>query len=157
MRKIGEVKLILNNKFVVIKTTEPIILGSEVMVYKEIEVNLPNLQYVSIPKGKLKVLLLQENNYYIASVITKKIALNNNENASVARSLNLYSLIFSQKENNDIPTVEGELSNYSAQLDTKDSLNISVDLQVKVGDSIALNFILGNNIMDTEIPKNSFK
>lgn len=136
MRKVGEVVLILNSKFALIKASEPLILGSEITVYSQFSSNLSGLSTISIPKGKLKILMLQESNYYLVSVITKKIAIETNENQSLARSLSVYSTIFGE-DSATASDIVGEVANYSAKLETKEALNITLNNLVKVGDSVA--------------------
>ncbi len=136
MRKVGEVILVLNSKFAVIKTTELLNLGSEVTVYSEIKIpELQNslLSSIIIPKGKLKIAILQEPNIYLATVISRRSMIETPENQNLAKSITTYKSFF---ENNEKSTEE-ELSPYSAQMDILKSLNVEINTNVSAGDSIA--------------------
>lgn len=136
MRKVGEVILVLNSKFAVIKTTELLNLGSEVTVYSEIKIpELQNslLSSIIIPKGKLKIAILQEPNIYLATVISRRSMIETPENQNLAKSITTYKSFF---ENNERSTEE-ELSPYSAQMDILKSLNVEINTNVSAGDSIA--------------------
>lgn len=136
MRKIGEVILVLNNKFAVIKTTELLNLGSEVTVYSEIKIpELQNslLSYIVIPKGKLKVAILQEPNIYLVTVISRKLMQETPENQNLAKSVISYKSFFDKELKNS----DEELAPYSAQMDLLKSLNIDINTNVGLGDSIA--------------------
>lgn len=139
-RKLGQVALILNSKFVVIKSSEPLILGSEVIVYNEVKLNSEQeqssgIKEPSIPKGKLKVVMLQEDKTYLATVITQRNSNDNAENQSLARSLTLYHAIFG-KEDSELNSDDGKLASYSAVLDTKQAVNAKISHLVQVGDAV---------------------
>ncbi|RMD76748.1 hypothetical protein D6810_03070 [Candidatus Dojkabacteria bacterium] len=138
-KKIGEVAFILNSKFAVLKTTESLILGSEVLVYNEI--NLPAEQQTSgltsaaVPKGKLKVVMMQDEHVYLASVITRKDMSDSYENQSLSRALTLYHSIFG-KEDDELLSSDSDLASYSAVLDTTKALNVTISHLVQPGDAI---------------------
>lgn len=135
MQKIGEVELILNQKFALIKTTEPIILGSEVLIYVEKEI--PNTQdKIEIPKGKLKVVMIQGENRYLVSVISKKIEDQNQSNVALARSLSMFGNIV---DNTKPEVANGEESaTYSAQLDSSVAVGLDINPLVKPGDLVSI-------------------
>lgn len=137
MNKVGEIALILNSKFAIAKTTTPLILGSEVLAYTEIKVDDTNkdtsgIEKVSIPKGKLKVILRQSENQYLLSIIDRNSMEANAENESLARNLSSFKQIQASnqaQQNSEAP--------YSAQLDQSFSLNLEFNPLVIPGDSIA--------------------
>ncbi len=140
MNKIGEVALILNEKFALIKTTQPLILGSEISVFKDVALSPENIskvgtQSVQIPKGKLIVLMMQSDNVYLASTITKRAAKASPANTELAKSLSLYNTIFSKAEK-EIDNSGSETAEYSAKLDKSRSMNITMHTLVVPGDSV---------------------
>jgi hypothetical protein len=142
MRKLGEVLLILNDKFAVIRATEPLILGSEVQTFKENKLDeaaqtKSGLKEIQIPKGKLKVVMMQENNVYLVSVITKRSAENSSENQSLARSLSLYNSIFG-KAPAEVDNTGGEIAGYSAKLDVSQAIKFDYNVLVSPGDSVGI-------------------
>lgn len=137
MNKVGEIALILNSKFAIAKTTTPLILGSEVLAYTEIKVadadkDNSGIETVSIPKGKLKVILRQSENQYLLSIIDRNSMEANAENESLARNLSSFKQIQASnqaQQNSEAP--------YSAQLDRSFSLNLEFNPLAIPGDSIA--------------------
>jgi hypothetical protein len=141
MNKVGEIILILNKKFAIVRTTRPIILGSEVLAYKEAALNdgskqQSGLDNVSIPKGKLKVIMQQGENLYILSIIDKNTMEANAENETLARNLSSFKQIFNQENPTGQPS-EDEVAPYSARLDESQSVNVDINPLVVIGDSIA--------------------
>jgi len=136
IKKVGQVVGILNSKFAIIKTTEPLIIGSEIIVFAEKESSIDGLQMIMIPKGKLKVVMIQNNNFYIVSVITKGIAINSPSNVNLAKVLSAFSIIFGEDLGASASEIEDNIANYSALLDESQSLNVVYDKKVKVGDSV---------------------
>ena len=135
MQKIGEVELILNEKFALIKTSEPIILGSEVLIYVEKEI--PSTQdKIEIPKGKLKVVMIQGENRYLVSIISKKIEDQNQGNVALARSLSMFGNIF-DKTKTEV-TNGDENASYSAQLDSTVAVGLDINPLVKPGDLVSV-------------------
>lgn len=137
MRKVGEIILILNDKFAVIKTSELLILGSEITVYSEIRI--PELQNYSInnliiPKGKLKVAILQESNVYLVTIIARNTMQETPENQNIAKSVSTYKSFF---DNVTLDNTSNEPAPYSAKMDLVKSLNLEINTNVCVGDSIA--------------------
>ncbi len=150
IKKLGVVVAILNSRLVVIKTEQPLILGSEVLVYDEVKLEqLTNndalgVSHTIIPKGKLKIIMLQEDDIYLASTISKKNALDSQENVSLARSLSLYSQIFVNKDIEFDKLDDSNIADYSAKLDTSKSLKADISPLVRPGDYIT--FVQPSNL-----------
>lgn len=136
MQKIGEVEIILNEKFALIKTQEPVILGSEVLIY--VEQQIPGSETkIEIPKGKLKVVMIQGENRYLVSVISKKIEDQNQANVALARSLSMFGVIFNKPEDEANIDTE-EQATYSAKLDASSAVGLDIDPLVKPGDLVSI-------------------
>lgn len=143
MRQIGEIAFILNSKFAVAKTTQSLILGSEVMIFDDIQVPEDvkaryGLQSLAIPKGKLMVVMFQGNDFYLLSTITNVNSTKSSENDSLARNLSIYKSIFGSDPAIETIKSNGELVNYSAMLDTKSSVNAKMNMLVQPGDPVGL-------------------
>jgi len=141
MRKIGSVALILNEKTAIIKASEPLILGIEVLIYTEIPLSdevksKSGLNGVTMPKGKMKIIMLQENGVYLASIVTKSTAVSSSENQALARNLSLYNSIFG-KNTQEASIAQDEAAEYSAKLDKTESINAKFTNLVKVGDAVS--------------------
>jgi len=142
MKKVGSVALILNEKTAIIKANEPLILGSEVLVYSEIPLSdevksKSGMNSVTVPKGKLKIIMLQENNYYLASIITKTNSVNSQENQNLGKNLTLYQNIFDKNNSPDVNVPQGEPAEYSAKLDKSQSINAKFSHLVVIGDVVS--------------------
>lgn len=139
MKKVGNVILVLNDKFAVIRSTEPLILGSEVLAYQQVSIDEQNkassgIAEIKMPKGKLKVLMLQETNIYLVSVVTKKSSEETPDNQTLARSLSLYNSIFGKTQ--DGADASGELASYSAKLDVSKAVKVDYKQLVSPGDVV---------------------
>jgi hypothetical protein len=156
-KKIGTIALILNLKFLIIKSNQPLILGSEVLVYDEVNLTAEQkatygVDNPSIPKGKVKILMYQEDGTYLASVISQKNALDTIENNSLARSLSLYHNIFGAEDKEINSSDDSTLANYSAVLDKKFAINAELSSLVKPGDAVTF---LQPTSLQTDNPTNS--
>jgi hypothetical protein len=143
MKQIGEIAFILNSKFAVAKTSQSLMLGSEIVVFDDVPVpeevkTKYSLTTLAIPKGKLMVVMFQGNDFYLLSTISNSNGTKSTENDSLARNLSIYKSIFGS----DIPTEtnkpNGELVNYSAMLDTKSGINAKMNMMVASGDPIGI-------------------
>lgn len=137
MKKVGEIAFVADARFAVAKTTEFLILGSEVLVCSEIKI--PNEETTfRIPKGKLKVVMLQDENVYLLSVVSKKNAEDTHDNQTLIRSLSIFSSLFPKPASTtEIPdTNDTELAEYSAQLDAADKADIKINPKVQANDTI---------------------
>lgn len=136
MRKVGEITFIADSKFAIAKTTEFLILGSEVLVCQDIK--LPNEENTfRIPKGKLKVVMLQDENVYLLSVVTKNKAEDTHDNQTLIRSLSIFSSLFPKNAGSTvIPENDTELAEYSAKLEAANLSDIKVNPKVVATDSI---------------------
>ncbi len=133
MKKVGKITYIADSKFAIAETTEFLILGSEVLVCNEINTGGENA--FKIPKGKLKVVMLQDENKYLLSVVSKDKAEDSSDNQSLARTLSIFASLFPNNAGEvEIPT--GELADYSAQLDATGRENIKINPKVSVGNEI---------------------
>jgi hypothetical protein len=127
MTAIGEVVAILDDKRVLISGYGPLSGDKQVVVFERLPMNAENLkiQNLDIPKGRLKVVAPQEENFYLAErfregTTRRKISTN---------SLGISALLGDQYE--EIP---GPWS-ISMQRDSATGLNFSP--HIKVGDLIA--------------------
>jgi hypothetical protein len=137
MKKVGEIAFVADSKFAVAKTTEFLILGSEVLVCSEIK--LPNEESTfRIPKGKLKVVMLQDENIYLLSVVTKTNAEDTHDNQTLVRSLSIFSSLFPKNAGTTEVPSNGDtaLAEYSARLDAVDKADIKINPKVVASDSI---------------------
>lgn len=143
MKQIGEIAFILNSKFAVAKTTQSLMLGSEIMIFDDIQVpedvkTKYSLTSLAIPKGKLMVVMFQGNDFYLLSTITNGNSTKSSENDSLARNLSIYKSIFGSDPAIETIKSNGELVNYSAMLDTKSSVNAKMNMLVQPGDPVGL-------------------
>lgn len=143
MKQIGEIAFILNSKFAVAKTTQSLMLGSEIMIFDDIPVpedvkSKYSLTTLAIPKGKLMVVMFQGNDFYLLSTITNANSTKSSENDSLARNLSIYKSIFGSDPAIETIKSNGELVNYSAMLDTKSSINAKMNMVVQPGDPVGL-------------------
>lgn len=143
MKQIGEIAFILNSKFAIAKTTQSLMLGSEIMIFDDIQVpedvkTKYSLTSLAIPKGKLMVVMFQGNDFYLLSTITNANSTKSSENDSLARNLSIYKSIFGSDPAIETIKSNGELVNYSAMLDTKSSMNAKMNMLVQPGDPVGL-------------------
>ncbi len=134
MKKVGKITYIADSKFAIAETTEFLILGSEVLVCNEIQLGSEDNTF-RIPKGKLKVVMLQNENNYLLSVVSKDKAEDTQDNQSLSRSLSIFASLFPNNAG-EVEIPAGELAEYSAKLDSGDKENIKVNPKVNIGDAI---------------------
>lgn len=120
MKKVGEVVLILNDRVAVMKTTQPVILGSEVSAIKEVQLagdqqSRVGVSSLQLSKGKLKVLQMQGEGLYLISTISKATMTANEENVALAESLKLYKQIFNKEDKKKDEGKEGANAQTSKQ------------------------------------------
>lgn len=151
MNKVGEVVLVLNDKFVVAKTTTGLIIGSEVLVYKEIAIgeqaqSVSGLTSIELPKGKMKVISMQSENTYLLSVVTKDQAEMSDVNQTLALSLSAFNTIFGEKKEGENPDGDvaiqssDEVAPYSAKIDTSSAMNVDFNPLTTYGDAVSFQF-----------------
>jgi hypothetical protein len=137
MKKVGEITYIADSKFAIAKTTEFLILGSEVLVCAEIKLD-GEMNAFRIPKGKLKVVMLQDENIYLLSVVTKNNAEDTHDNQTLIRSLSIFSSLFPKNAGTTEVPASGDtdLAEYSAKLDAANKADIKINPKVQENDSI---------------------
>lgn len=128
MEKLGQVTHILNKNLLLVKSESELEIGSHVLVYEEVTLN--NIEnapsFITIPKGKLKVIAAQTDKVYL---LTNEVVLSTKIKARESLSANLFNSYFT---NEIVEEKEGGM----ATLNKEQSLNLIINKDVKIGDFI---------------------
>lgn len=140
MRKIGEVKAILNDRFLLVTSEEELSPDEHVTVFTCVqtdEIRAAGVdQPILYPKGELKVICPQENRMYLVERFrevhrtTKRIT----TPSFFARGLTGLAAQLQLPETKEI--IEEVPGEWSAELNEKQMLNVKFSTSVSVGDPI---------------------
>ena len=132
MKPIGEVISILDNSYVLAKTTEALKKGDKIQVIQIIKSPDPsktaNLEEIAIPKGKLLVLKQQKKDIYLLTISFKK------ENKTVYTNDFLIKLTGLSPILGTPKTISETVPEDDTKIDESKSLNLKINSAITIGD-----------------------
>ena len=134
MKSIGNVVAILNERLILVRLNEAFTAGTELTVFSRTSSDqiqaTTGLPHLDVPKGQVRILSHQNEDLYLAERFREP---GEKRRRFVAPASNLLATILTPQE--EITEVPGP---WSAQFDQANSLKITFDGRVQVGDLIAL-------------------
>lgn len=143
IKKIGTVKAILNDQYLLIESTETLSADMTVIVFKSIDAptlkDTVGLEQIDFPKGRLDVVSRQDGNLYLVStaktVLKRKVVYKDNP---LAKSLLGISYSLSEAIGRSEEVVSEEPVREPAFVNKKQSLDLEFSKIISVGDSVGL-------------------
>ena len=136
MKMLGKIEAILNEKMLLLSSSEVLQIGEPVQVYVLIEdVKLKESGFndpILIPKGKLRIVNAQKGNKYLAEIFRETKEITRKETVPVSAYTGLLARIQGQR----IEITEEVPGEWSAEIDKSKSLNMAISKAITIGDLV---------------------
>jgi len=139
MKRLGQVKALINDQLVLIDSSEPLKENEIITVFSVIKddrlADAAGIDTLAFPKGELRVVCPQENNIYLVErfrELKKETTRVTSPNRFQQGLLGFISEI--QGETQEV--IREVAGPWSAQIDAAKSLGIKIDISIQVGDLV---------------------